>query len=281
MVHRRSVPSFTHAMKLRSLPSCACEHGGPKARAGWDYGAALGGASQRSQMAELLIRAGAGAAVANDYGVTAVSEAAGEGNAAMVGMLLKAGAAANTASPEGETVLMTAARAGDADTVRVLIEHGAVVDAHESWKGQTALIWAAAGDHAEAAKILIEHGADVNARSTVWPEEVKRPSNGNLVSKRPKGGLTPLLYAAREGALDSARVLAAAGADLNITEPDGISPVIMALINGHYDVAALLLEAGADRTSPTNGVVRRCMPLWTCTRSSRRQPGPLREASIS
>jgi len=86
----------------------------------------------------------------------------------------------------------------------------------------------------------------VNARSTIWPEEAKRPANGNLVSKRPKGGLTPLLYAAREGALDAARVLAGAGADLNITEPDGINPLIMALVNAHYDLAALLLEAGAN-----------------------------------
>ena len=46
-------------------------------------------------------------------------------------------------------------------------------------------------------------------------EEIKRPANGNLVSKRPKGGLTPLLYAAREGALDSVRVLVKAGAKIN------------------------------------------------------------------
>src|SRR5437763_818365 len=84
-------------------------------------------------------------------------------------------------------------------------------------QGQTALMWASAGNHADAAKILSDAGADVDARSTVWPEEIKRPANGNLVSKRPKGGLTPLLYAAREGALDSVRVLVKAGANLNIT----------------------------------------------------------------
>jgi ankyrin repeat protein len=58
--------------------------------------------------------------------------------------------------------------------------------------------------------------------------------------------LTPLLYAAREGGLDSARVLASDGTNLNITEPDGINPLITALINAQYDVAALLLKAGAD-----------------------------------
>ncbi len=209
---------------------------------------ALHWAAHRNDLktAELLIRAGAKAAVVNQYGVTPISEAAGQGNAAMIEKLLKGGADANTASPEGETVLMTAARAGNPDAVRVLIEHGAVVDAHEGWKGQTALMWAAAGNHSEVVKILIAAKADLNARSTVWPEEAKRPSNGNLVSKRPKGWLTPLLYAAREGSTEPARVLAMAGANLNITEPDGITPLIMAIINGHYDLAAVLLESGAD-----------------------------------
>jgi ankyrin repeat protein/glyoxylase-like metal-dependent hydrolase (beta-lactamase superfamily II) len=209
---------------------------------------ALHWAAHRSDLktAELLLGAGANAAAVNAYGATAISEAAAEGAAEMIARLLDAGADANTASPEGETVLMTAARAGNAEAVRKLVQRGAVVDAREKWKGQTALMWASAGNHAEAAKILIESGAGVNARSTVWPEEVKRPSNGNLVSKRPKGGLTPLLYAAREGAIDAARVLVKAGANLNITEPDGITPSIMAVINGHYDVAAFLLEAGAN-----------------------------------
>jgi ankyrin repeat protein len=61
----------------------------------------------------LLLRAGAKAsAAANDYGVTAISEAAATGNPALVGRLLNAGGDANTVSGEGETVLMTAARTG-------------------------------------------------------------------------------------------------------------------------------------------------------------------------
>ncbi len=194
---------------------------------------ALHWAAHRNDLktAELLLRAGAAAAAMNSYGDTPISEAAAEGAATVIEKLLDAGAGANTASPEGETVLMTAARAGNGDAGRILIQHGPIVNTREKWKGQTALMWASAGNHVAA---------------TVWPEEVKRPSNGNLVSKRPKGGLTPLLYAAREGALDSARVLVKAGADLNLPDPDGITPAIMAEINAHHDVAALLLEAGAN-----------------------------------
>ncbi|MDQ1471281.1 MAG: uncharacterized protein QOJ99_2761 [Bryobacterales bacterium] len=195
---------------------------------------------------ERLLRAGENAAAVNAYGVTAISEAAALGNAAMIEKLLNAGASANTDSQEGETVLMTASRSGNPDAVRVLVEHQAVVDAHEGWKGQTALMWAAAGNHAEVAKILIDHGADVNARSVLVTPEKKRPANGNLVSVQPKGSLTPLLFAAREGALKATEVLLKAGADINLAEPDGVTPLIMAIINGHYDVAAALLQAAAN-----------------------------------
>jgi ankyrin repeat protein len=202
--------------------------------------------SNHAGAAALLVKAGAKATAANSFGVTPLSEAAGNGNAEIIEILLKAGADANAISAQGEPALMTAARAGNPEAVRVLLKHGAAVDARESWKGQTALMWAAAGNRADVVSALVEAGADVNARSTEWPEEKKRPSNGNLVSVRPRGGLTPLLFAAREGALPSLRVLAKAGADLNLTEPDGTNVLVMALINAHYDAGAFLLEAGAD-----------------------------------
>ena len=202
--------------------------------------------SNHAGAAALLVKAGAKTTATNSFGITPLSEAAANGNAEIIEILLKAGADANSVSAQGEPALMTAARAGNPDAVRVLLKHGAAVDARESWKGQTALMWAAAGNRAEVVKELIQAGADVNARSTEWPEEEKRPSNGNLVSVRPRGGLTSLLFAAREGALASLQILAKAGTDLNLTEPDGTNALVMALINAHYDAAAFLLEAGAD-----------------------------------
>jgi ankyrin repeat protein len=62
----------------------------------------------------------------------------------------------------------------------------------------------------------------------------------------PLGGLTPLLFAARQGCVDCARVLLKAGADINATNPNGFSAILLAIINSHYDVAAFLLEQGAD-----------------------------------
>ena len=60
----------------------------------------------------------------------------------------------------------------------------------------------------------------------------------------PRGGMTALLLAAREGAVAGARALIEAGADLNLTDPDGTTPLVMAIINRHNDVAALLIEKG-------------------------------------
>lgn len=70
-------------------------------------------------------------------------------------------------------------------------------------------------------------------------------SYGELVGS--KGGLTPLLFAAREGHLETVKVLLDAGAPVGqVSEGDHTSPMLMAAINGHFDIAKLLLERGAS-----------------------------------
>ena len=54
------------------------------------------------------------------------------------------------------------------------------------------------------------------------------------------------MFAARQGAVDAARALADAGADLNAQDPDGTPALTIAIVNGHHDVARLLLERGAN-----------------------------------
>ncbi len=127
----------------------------------------------------------------------------------------------------------------------LLIERGAEVDAREDWHGQTALMWAAAQGHPAMLRELLSHGADVNARSNheEWERQVTSEPRDKWL---PPGGLTPLLFAARENCLACLPVLIEAGADVNATTPDGISAAVIALINGHFDVAGALLEAGTD-----------------------------------
>ena len=60
------------------------------------------------------------------------------------------------------------------------------------------------------------------------------------------GGFTPLLYAARGGCLECVKRLVAAGADLNLPDPEAVTPLILAITTFHFDIADYLVEAGAD-----------------------------------
>jgi ankyrin repeat protein len=195
----------------------------------------------------MLIRAGAKVNAASRYGMTPILLAAQNGDPAVVAALLKAGANPNSALPEGETALMTAARTGNVDTIKLLVETGAKIDARENWQGQTALMWAAAQNNEAAVKTLIDLGADKNERSKLLSfPEFKFETSGMVVTVLPRGGWTPLMYAARDGAAGAVRALADAKADLNATDPDGTTALMYAIINAHFDTAAVLIEKGAD-----------------------------------
>jgi ankyrin repeat protein len=60
------------------------------------------------------------------------------------------------------------------------------------------------------------------------------------------GPISPLVYAARANALESVKVLLAAGADVNQTTGYGWSPLLAATQNRYYKLAAYLIERGAD-----------------------------------
>src|SRR5580765_1570950 len=194
------------------------------------------------ELVRLLLGAGANARAANRYGVTPLQLAATNGSVATAQALLKAGANPNAVLPEGETILMTAARTGQPDLLKVLLDGGAELNVREKWYGETALIWAAAENHPAAVRLLLDRGADVNQASA--PLTFPRRRNGQ--SLLPLGSWTPLMYAARENALDAGRVLAAARADLNVTDPDGATALVIAIINANYEFAAFLIDAGAD-----------------------------------
>ena len=165
----------------------------------------------------------------------------------MIQALLDAGADPNAVLGEGETPLMTAARTGNVAAVRMLAVRGANVNATEAWRGQTALMWAAAEDHEPVARLLIELGADVNVRSTHYEFPALTGGNGGIIHDRPEGGLTAIMFAARQGAIETAERLLAAGADVNVSEPQyGFTPLQTAIFNGHYDLAARLVDKGAN-----------------------------------
>ena len=216
--------------------------------------------------AELLIQAGANVNAANDYAVTPLVLACTNANAAMVELLLVAGADATAALETGATALMTCARTGSVDAVKALLAGGAEVDAREASENQTALMWATAQRHPAVVRVLLEWGADVYARSRVRREVISRRlqsdlkygervrSGGSDAEERDIGGFTPLLFAARMGDIDSARLLLNyGGADVNDTGPDGASVLVVATHSGHGALAQFLLDQGADPNAAAVG----------------------------
>jgi ankyrin repeat protein len=195
----------------------------------------------------LLLRAGANAKAVNRYGVTPLSEAVTSGSAPMIQALLTAGADPKTLTTEdGETVLMTASRAGNTDAVRILLDRGADVNAREKYKGQTALMWAAAERHPEIVKLLLDRGADWKIRSSDRETRLPRLSAASSVSPMARGGFPALLYAAREGDVETAQVMADKGVDLNYGDVDNTTALTVSVLNKRYTFAKFLLDRGAD-----------------------------------
>jgi len=162
-------------------------------------------------LASRLLRAGAKVKVSNRYDISPLYLACVNGNPSMIELLLKSGADANSAGPEGQTPLMTVAHSGNVEAAKVLLAHGAVIDAKEDWRGQTALMWAVGQSHPDMVRELVEHGADVNMRSAHqdWKRQVTAEPREKWM---PQGSLTPLLFAARQGCIECAKILVDKGA---------------------------------------------------------------------
>ncbi len=229
------------------------------------------------EMAVVLLKAGANPKAATRLGATPLYLASVNGNAAMIEKLLAAGADPNDNILEhGETPLMFAARSGSVESVRLLLNAGAKPAVTETREGTAALSWAAEENHAQIVALLLDHGAAADARSTpVVPRarpQRRRPPVKNEVTKKDEGavlqaaaqkilddaaaalppdanatgGVTALMLAVREGAMETVKVLLDHGAPINETSANGSTALLVALENGDAPMARFLIERGAD-----------------------------------
>jgi ankyrin repeat protein len=206
---------------------------------------------------DALIKAGADVKASNRYGVTPMNLAATTGDATIIRKLLDSGIDPNAANPGGETALMTAARTGKMDAVKLLLDRGANVNAKDIEHEQTALMWAVTENHADVVKLLLDHGADINTHTKVTmpkgeyvPARSAAASGTGIIRQRAlptaDGGMTPLLFAVRDGNADLVHLLLDRGADINAASGNHTTPVIIALLNGQVGLATELLAKGAN-----------------------------------
>src|SRR5215213_5317803 len=222
-----------------------------------DGATALHWAAHRSDLTatELLVRAGADVNRTNELGATPLWLASLNGDAVIAGALLAAGADPNRGLASGETPLMTAARSGSVQTVTLLIDHRADVNAAERVRGQTALMWAVDQRHAPIVHTLLARGANVHARSAVWQQLENTAGNTNSAGDflMSHGGSTAILFAARQGTIETAAALLEAGANVNDADAAGTSALVLAAHSDHGQLAQVLLSRGADPNAAQAG----------------------------
>lgn len=131
---------------------------------------------------------------------------------------------------EPQSNLLTAIKLGEPSMVDWAVENGADVNAPDE-AGATPLMLSVIWGMSEMAARLVSNGAAVDC--------VLR-------------GYTPLMVAAQEGQLESARVLTTAGADIEVRNEHGLTALMAAAQHGHVEIVRLLLDAGADRHATTN-----------------------------
>ena len=187
-----------------------------------------------AELAERLLADGADVNAADDRGVTALERATENASPAMVEALLKAGADATVARDSGLTPLMTAARTGNTQVVRALIGAGADVNAAVTATRGTALMWAVTESHGEIVRLLLDAGAD--------------PTISTFK------GFTPLMFAARNGDVETGRALLDAEVDVNALSADETHVLPYAILMGQPGFTMFLIEQGADPNGGINGV---------------------------
>jgi ankyrin repeat protein len=247
---------------------------------------------------KLLLEKGADPTVkTTNSGVTPLHLAAASGNVEAVSALLEKKVDVNAKENEwGQTPLIFAAAQNRSEVISLLIKHGAnpniaskSVDINKESQLQAAAaerqrqVIASYGKRGQEQPTSAETQAAVLAGRELYASGEIPPGfvvprggrggggggggaaaaangdDGGPPAITTKGGMTPLLHAARQGYAESAKALVEGGANINQVAGDGTSPLLIAIINGEYDTAIQLVKLGAN---PNRVAFNGVGPLW-------------------
>jgi ankyrin repeat protein len=223
-------------------------------------------------MIEKMLKAGADPNERGPHGETPLMLASRNGNTESIQVLLDRKADVNAKEKlRGTTALMWAAEQAHPAAVKLLIEHGADVRATSNSDTRNARNnladtvtkrlnsrLGAIGQARGQGNGKSAPGAPpvpTAARTQNPPEPLGENAEAFFAPSKitDGGGLTPLVYAAREDCMDCAKILVEAGADVNQRTHYGWTALLTATQNRHYKLAAYLLDHGANPDIANNG----------------------------
>jgi uncharacterized protein len=235
-----------------------------------------------TELVRLLLKARANPNQTLKNGETPLMMAARTGSVPVIGQLLAAGAKIDEREKlRGTTALMWAAANSNTDAVRLLISKGADVAARSGTVAPGRRPYLADSGRARIQEFIDGVGqggtvvevdapdAKTSENPDAGPAARKRLEAERAVAKRtienlpaPEpvkrsdrqwGGLTPLLFATREGNLETVKALLDAGANVNQTSEYGWTALLVATHNRFYKLGLYLLEKGADPNLANEG----------------------------
>lgn len=238
-----------------------------------------------------LLKAGSDPTQKGPSGETMIMLAARNGSPEIVKLLAARGADINAKEPlRGTTALMWAAEQKHPEAVKALVEEGADVTAKSGPAGLPRNYMATRVD-TEAVNAHAQRQAAAAAAGRTYDEQLawekEHGISPRIASRRQQnrpqtppteaedqdaviaglvgiggGGLTPLIFASREGDIVSAKILIDAGADVNQVTNYGWTPLLTATNNRHYKLAIYLIDRGANVNLANKGA---WTPLYLAT----------------
>jgi uncharacterized protein len=219
-----------------------------------------------------LLRAGADVNQTLGGGETPLMMAARTGSVPVLKLLLAKGVSIDAREKRrGTTALMWAAANGNPEAVKFLLAKGADLRLRSAatdpgrrpYLAQTGRerISEFAGGYGLAG-LVVKQASDTAAAKELVAEQIATAKKVLAEHPLPKppppsrtkwGGLTPLIFATRQGDFASVKILVEAGADVNETSEFGWTPLLVATQNKYYRIGEYLLQHKADPNLANGG----------------------------